>query len=209
MATRAQQAAATSAKAERSAALAVIEGQPLPLPTPPRDHPADLTDPALPDELTALGAIGLSPAQIANHLSLTVDELRDGGEGHPELKRALSRARTAAIAWWEEKARRAVVTDNNRFPAGAWSHIMRAQFPEYAEKQAINVNIDLGRLVTLDLRAPQLTGDQLPSVDIPSQINRGVGLIEGPTGSGSQESSLLQDGGPADPSCDRPPSPSR
>lgn len=163
MATRQRQAQAAAEKAERLEALEKIEGKRLPLPTDPRDEPADLTDPELPAEIISLGANGLSDAQIANHLAVTADELRDAKEAHPALKHALSRARTAAIAWWEEKARHAVVTNNNRFPAGAWSHIMRAQFPEYADHSGVTVNLDLSRFVVIHRREPGvLTGSQSP-----------------------------------------------
>ena len=141
----------TAAKAARLEALRALEGAPLPLPTERRTEPATYTD-AIPAEVIALGAEGLSEAQIAAHLAIDIETLRGWSDGRPELKAALSRARTAMRAWWEEKARRAIVTADNRFPAGAWSQVMRARFSEYDDKPT--VSIDLGSLVVIQRAEP-------------------------------------------------------
>lgn len=159
MASRAQQASAAEIRSARLAALAVIEGDALPLPTDPRTDPVGYTD-DLPAECVLLGAQGLSEAQIAAHWAVDVEAVREWGKAHPALKAALSRARTASLAWWEEKARRAIVTGDNRFPAGAWAQVMRARFADYADHQTISVQLDLGKLVRIDLTPPGLPSQQ-------------------------------------------------
>lgn len=159
MATRQQVKASAERKAQRLEALAAIEGQALPLPTDPRTqpaHPDTDTPEALANEIISLAAQGLSESQIANHLAIPAEELREWGESHIVIRSALSRARTAMRAWWEEKARRAIVTGDNRFPAGAWSQVMRARFSEYDDKAGVVINLDLGQLVAISRPVPEL-----------------------------------------------------
>lgn len=185
MASRERQATAAADKATRAAALATLQGAPLPLPTEPR------TAPALPDantaaEIITLGASGLADAQIANHLAITLDELKGWENTHPEMAQAMSRARTAAQAWWEEQARRAVITENNRFPAAMWQTRMRA-FAGYEDKPTIAINI--AELVRIERRQP--TGDRLP-VGANTLIEHGAPQQGGsPEASGSARLNLL------------------
>lgn len=176
MATRQQVKASAERKAQRLEALQAIEGQALPLPTEPRAqpaHPDTDTPEALAREIISLAAQGLSESQIANHLAIPAEELREWGESHIVIRSALSRARTAMRAWWEEKARRAIVVGDNRFPAGAWSQVMRARFSEYDDKAAVNITLDLGSLVSIARPVPELPDRR--AVQVPSA------LIEGET----------------------------
>lgn len=159
MPTRAERAVSDAKKAERAAALTTIAGGPLPLPTDPRVDPAAY-DNTIPTECLALAACGLSDVEIAAHLAISIERLEEWAEAHPALADVLSRARTAAEAWWEEKARRAVITGDNRFPAATWVAIMRARFARYRERVEINHRIDLRQLVMVDLRDPGLLGEQ-------------------------------------------------
>lgn len=151
MATRAQQASASASKAERAAALTTLTGEPLPLPSDRRSLPATYSD-DLPAEVIALGAAGLTDTQIADHLALSADGLAGMGKAHQPLADALSRARTAAQAWWEEQARRALITENNRFPAGAWAQVMKARFSGYDDRPTLT--LDLGSLVIIQRAQP-------------------------------------------------------
>lgn len=108
------------------------------------------------------------------------------GKAHPAVEAALSRARTAAKAWWEEQARRALITENNRFPAGAWAQVMKARFPDYDDKPTFV--IDLGSLVRIDV---QPTANRLPDTDKPLIEGQTVRLGQGPTGPGSVDLNLL------------------
>lgn len=157
MATRAEQAAAAARKEARRQAIAAIAGQDLPLPTERRSEPATFSD-DLPAEVLALGREGLTDAQIADHLGLALEELTDMANGHKALKDALSRARTAAVAWYEEKARRAIALDNNRFPAGLFAHIAKVVHPD-RHGDRLTVSLDLSQLVRVSLPTPSnLTG---------------------------------------------------
>lgn len=186
MATRAQQAASADRKAERAAALATLQGAPLPLPSEPRQTPAEPSDDTA-AEIILLGAQGLADAQIAHHLAVTLDELREWENAHQAIKRALSRARTAAQAWWEEQGRRAVITENNRFPAAMWQTAMR-RFAGYEDKPT--VSIDLGSLVVIQRARPEPTGDRLAEDAKPLIEGRSVRLEASPTVEGSTEPKL-------------------
>lgn len=146
MATRAQVAASAETRDARLKAIATLAGQPLPLPSDPRTSPIDYTD-DLPDEAQALGANGLSDAQIAAHWCIAAETLMEWADAHPALNASLARARTAAQAWWEETARRAIVTGDNRYPAGVFAQVMRARFIDYRERVEINHHLDIRALV--------------------------------------------------------------
>jgi hypothetical protein len=152
MATREQQAASIARREARRQAIAAIAGQDLPLPTERRNQPATYTE-AIPAEVLALGREGLTDAQIADHLGLALEELTALANGHKELKDALSRARTAAVAWYEEKARRAIALDNNRFPAGLFAHIAKVVHPD-RHGDRLTVTLDLSQLVRVSLPTP-------------------------------------------------------
>lgn len=187
MASRAQQATAAEAKAARAAALTTLTGERLPLPTDRRTSPAEYT-PDLPAEIVALGAEGLTETQIADHLCLSGDALQVMANAHLGLKDALSRARTAAKAWWEEQARRALITENNRFPAGAWAQVMKARFADYDDRPT--VHLDLGQLVIIDRRAPEPLGERAADGAKPLIEGRAVRLAPSPTGEGSTDPNL-------------------
>lgn len=199
MATRERQAKAAASKAERAAALTTLAGEPLPLPTDRRTLPASYTD-DLPDEVIALGAAGLTDTQIADHLALSADGLAGMAKAHSALDAALSRARTAAQAWWEEQARRALITENNRFPAGAWAQVMKARFSGYDDRPQIT--LDLGQLVIIDRRQPaEPLGKRASDTDKPLIEGRSVRL--GPSLTADPElQTNLPDGTPGEPQRD-------
>jgi hypothetical protein len=148
-------------KDERAKHLEAIGAQPLPLPSPRREQPIPYSD-DLPDEAVDLGACGLSDMEIAAHWSIDFETLKGWAEAHNALKDALSRARTAAQGWWEEKARRALELRDNRFPAGAWAMVVKARFGEYRDRVEINGSIDLvHKLVRIEVARPELLGEQM------------------------------------------------
>lgn len=194
MATRAQQANAAASKAERSAALATLAGEPLPLPTERRSNPAEYS-PELPAEIAALGAQGLTETQIADHLAMTAESLAGMGKARSDIGDALSRARTAAQAWWEEQARRALITENNRFPAGAWAQVMKARFSGYDDRP--QVTIDLGSLVVIQRQTSEPLGERAADTSKPLIEGRAVRLGHSLTGEGTVQTNLPDaDGGP-------------
>lgn len=202
MATRVQHREKAENRESRLAALRVIEGEALPLPTEPRTDPAEYTD-DIPAEVIALASEGLSESQIAKHLAVDVETLRGWGEAHTALKSALSRARTAMLAWWEEKARRAIVTGDNRFPAGAWSQVMRARFSAYDDRANVTLNFDLRTLVHIGRQEPDLPSEQMVRSANPLILDGTARLVGSQTASGEVESSS-PDGPPTPPAGDDP-----
>lgn len=147
---------------------------------PPRTEPADYSDDLIP-ELIALSSRGFSPVEVIAHWSIDQETWGQWQDAHPAFSRAVRRARACEQAWWMTSARVAVETNNNRYPAGVWSHVMRARFPEFAD--AVTVNVDLSRqLVLIDARStPGLMGDQTVESQNPLIINGSVRLLDGQT----------------------------
>jgi len=161
--------------------------------------------PELCDEVVELGALGMTPQEIAHHWAQSVEVLREWGEAHKAFDAALARARSAAQAWWETQARKAVATRDNKFPAGAWAQVMRARFAEYRERVEVNHNIDITkRLVIVDLTG--LPSEQVARGANALQSQQTVRLAQGHTVEGSHESTQVLDLEPlARTEHDRPP----
>jgi hypothetical protein len=160
MVTRAEQATAAERKAERGRLLEALNGEPLPLPTEPRLEAIAYSD-DLPAEAEALGRHGLSEVETASHWGISASTLGEWADGHVELAQALMRARTHEEAWWEEQIRRAIVLNNNRFPAGAWAIVMRSRFNRYRERVDHTLTVDFTkRLVLVDARSADLPSQQ-------------------------------------------------
>lgn len=174
-------------KDERARHLEAIGSAPLPLPSERRSRPATY-EPDLCDEAVDLAAsAGLSTTEIAAHWAISHETLMEWANTHPELADALSRARTAAEAWWEEKARRALELRDNRFPAGAWAMVMKARFPGYADRVEVSHKIDVtSKLVLIDLRAAGLPGEQMVPGANPLIEGQVVGLAGSLTGDSSR-----------------------
>ena len=136
----------------------------------PHYEPAAYSDDLIPELLT-LGERGLSTAEMAAHWCISEDELKEWENAHHAFAAALRRARTRAKATWERWIREATASGDNRFPAGSWSHYMRAKHPDYEEK-GTTIRVDVTKhLVIVDLRTPEPVGDRL--------LTDGKPLIEG------------------------------
>ncbi|MHB8284810.1 MAG: hypothetical protein ACYDD1_09065 [Caulobacteraceae bacterium] len=105
---------------------------------------------------------------------MAVGTLSEWCQAHPSFRAALARADTQSLAWWEERARVALETGDNKFAAGAWAQVMRARWPSYRDKLEVRQTIDItSRLVMVDLRSPELataahqasTVDQAPALE--------------------------------------------
>lgn len=153
----------------------------------PRDTPADYSDDLIPD-LLALASQGYSRVEIAAHWAVSEETVGEWEKAHKPFADALSHARTREKAWWMGRARKAIRDDNNRFPAGAWSHVMRARFAEYDDKPGLV--LDIGQLVVIQRRQPELTGDQSPANAMQLISHRTVRLPVGPTVAGSVDPNL-------------------
>lgn len=156
-------------EADQLATYETVKRAPLPQ---PHDTPAEYTPERIP-ELLALASEGYDLSECAAHWCRSEDEVKGWGKACPDFQAALNHARAREKAWWSSRARLAIRDDNNRFPAGAWSHVMRARFPEYDDKQGVTVNIDLGSLVVVRLDAPEPLGERVADSAKP--------LIEGET----------------------------
>lgn len=161
-----------------------------PLPEP-RTEPVEYS-PDLHPELLQLSAHGYSLTEIAAHWCISEETLNAWGKAHSSLAETFNHARAREKAWWISRARIAIDTDNNRFPAGAWSHVMRARFPdEYGEKGP-TIHLDLGQLVVIQRARPeQLTGSQSGSDAKPLIEGRTVRLHGSQTVDQEADSNLL------------------
>jgi len=170
-----------------------------PLPEP-HDQPADYAPERIP-ELLALASQGYDLSECAAHWCRSEDEVKEWGKACPAFQAALNHARAREKAWWSSRARLAIRDDNNRFPAGAWSHVMRARFPEYDDKPGVTVNIDLGSLVVVRLDPPEPLGERVAEPPKPLIEHEPIRLMGSPTVEGSHETGLshgADDGTPQD-----------
>jgi hypothetical protein len=87
------------------------------------------------ERVVELGKQGKSRVQIADALDLNSrSTLDDWAEVHPEFSEALTRAKMAEQAYWEELGHQALFAD--RFQAVVWKTSMQARFREdYTEKR--------------------------------------------------------------------------
>lgn len=160
-----------------------------------RSEPADYHPDLIPELLT-LAADGYSTTEIAAHWAISEETLSGWEKAHSELEDALSRARAREKAWWLSRARLAIKNDNNRFPAGAWSHVMRARFPEFDDKDSLTRLLDLGALVVIHRRQPEPLQERVVDGAKPLIEGRTVQLPMSPTGEGGAGSNLSEpDGG--------------
>lgn len=171
------------------------------LPEPrPIDQPADYSDDLIPDMLN-LAEHGYSPVEIAAHWSISEEVMAEWVKAHPQFKAALNHARAREKAWWVSRARLALRDNNNKFPAGAWSHVMRAKFPEYDDKSGVTVNISGGQqLVVIHRTEPEPLHERMAGQDKALIDHATVGLAHSPTvqqtPEGSPDASLVRIGGP-------------
>lgn len=137
-------------EAEQLATFETTKRQPLPEPhTEPATFSLDLVP-----ELLILANEGYALTEIAAHWSISEETLEEWRKAHLAFEEALNHARAREKAWWLSRARLAIRNDNNKFPAGAWSHVMRARFPEYADHSGVTVNVNLNDLVVIQRRQP-------------------------------------------------------
>lgn len=153
----------------------------------PRDTPADYSPDLIPELLT-LGANGYAPAEIAAHWCISEERLQEWGKAHQDFAEALNHARAREKAWWLSRARLAIRDDNNRFPAGAWSHVMRARFPEFDDKQTIT--LDIGSLVVIQRNRPEPLQERTADEAKPLIEGRCVRLPDSLTGPDQPQTNL-------------------
>lgn len=137
-------------EADQLATFETTKRQPLP---DPHEQPAEYHPDLIPELLT-LANEGYALTEIAAHWSISEETVEEWRKAHSAFAEALNHARAREKAWWLSRARLAIKNDNNKFPAGAWSHVMRARFPEYADHSGVTVNVNLNDLVVIQRRQP-------------------------------------------------------
>lgn len=169
-------------------------------PTEPRTAPADY-HPDLCLELEELASIGMVTAEVCAHWRISEETFAEWVDVHQAFKEAFQRARTRAKAWWQRQPRLALAEKDNKFPAGAWSQQVRALFPEYDDKRAVTVTLDLSQLVHVVIPAvPNLTGlpdEQSVGVIEARPIKGSVQHGERWTAEGSTQTALIRSDGEA------------
>jgi hypothetical protein len=168
------------------------------LPSEARTIPADYSPDLIP-ELLNLADLGLTAAEIAAHWNVTEQELQEWAEAHSEFKAAVARARTRSKAWWERSARLAMAERDTRYPAGLFSHVMRARYSEYDDKDRLAVQIDLSGLVMVQRPMPGLPGQQTVIEAKPLSVRETARLDASQTAESDPESDATPPGEAGEP----------
>ena len=80
---------------------------------------------------------GMSLTEIADKFDVSRTTLDNWAEQHDEFLEALTRATTAAQAWWERAGREGMIAD--KFNAAVWKKTMEARFrDDYTERREID-----------------------------------------------------------------------
>ena len=91
---------------------------------------------------------GMGPAEIADKFDVDRSTMLKWGDVHEQFFTALTRASTAAQAWWERAGREGMTAD--KFNAAVWKKTMEARFrDDYTERREIEqsgtINVALVR----------------------------------------------------------------
>lgn len=93
-------------------------------------------DPEFCEAVVAMGKQGYSKAMMADGLDVVRQTLDNWAEEHPEFLDALTRAREAALAWWEAQGLKGVWSRD--FNAAAYKLQVTNRFPDdWRDKQDI------------------------------------------------------------------------
>lgn len=85
------------------------------------------------EKIVELASEGKGWAEIAHTLGVTRTTLYEWGDKHPDFSTALTRAKVAEQAWWEDTGRKSLFAD--KFQAAVWSKSMSARFrDDYTER---------------------------------------------------------------------------
>lgn len=111
----------------RKNALGATKGKPEGKDQHPGGRPTDYR-PEMCAEVVRLGKGGKSYTQIAEALDLSRETLYAWAKDKPEFSDALTRARQAAQAWWENAGQTGLVTPG--FSASLWQKNVSCRFPD-------------------------------------------------------------------------------
>lgn len=91
---------------------------------------------ALCERVIELGSQGMSDCEISREIDVPRGTMQSWAERHLEFSAALTRAREASQAWWEQAGREHIKDKN--FNAQLWLKTMASRFrQDYAERQTI------------------------------------------------------------------------
>lgn len=118
-------------------------------------------DPAFCDDIVAMGQQGFSYAEMANAFDVVRETLTEWGKAHPEFSAAIHRARSASLAWWEDKARNGL-EKGSAFNAALWAKSMSGRFPAepYRDRQEVS-GPNGGPVVTVAVDLTSASPEQL------------------------------------------------
>lgn len=107
----------------------------------PAGRPTDY-DPAMCDELLALGMEGASKAEMAHALGVARSTFTLWERDHPEFSAAVKDAVEASQGWWESKGREATFGKVPGFNATSFIFNMKNRFPnDWKDKQEVENNL--------------------------------------------------------------------
>lgn len=110
-------------------------------------------DPAVCDEVIALGRQGKSKAQMSAALNIPIATFKAWEQGQPDFRAAMDFAMDLAQAHWEELADNHIkeAPGGVRLNTGLWSRSMSARFPAtYSERSKVEVTGKDGGPVEVD-----------------------------------------------------------
>ncbi len=94
-----------------------------------------LYDPEAADQAIARGREGLSRAEIASELGVSLATFAAWSAESPDFAEALERAETEARAWWDAQPRLAL-SSSKTFRASAWRQAMIQRYGSGAPRQS-------------------------------------------------------------------------
>lgn len=90
-------------------------------------------------DVLGYGAEGMSRAQIAVELGVSMATVQNWEAAHPDFLAAMVHARTLAQAWFEKKAQRGLDMPTKEFNAGLWAKQVSCRFREdYTERKELD-----------------------------------------------------------------------
>jgi len=100
-------------------------------------------DPAYCDRIVELCGQGKSLAQVAHAFGVARQTLDNWAAANPDFLEALSRAKTAEQAWWEEAGQSGLFLD--KFNAAVWKKSVEARFrDDYTERKQTELSGSIG-----------------------------------------------------------------
>ena len=121
-------------------------------------------DPAYCERVIMLGKSGWSRAEMADDLDVDRQTLNNWADAHEEFLAALSRADTAAQAWWEREGRDGMKAD--KFNAAVWKKTVEARFrDDYTERTESVTKHDLSDPLSTLLTAIADRGKRIHDAD--------------------------------------------